>query len=99
MDSGRKARLGVRYICFSCGCRFYDLNRPEPVCPKCGSDQRQIPEDEEKPKPKRVRKAKKKIAINPALVAEDDAATRNEDDLDSLDLESEGDFEIDIDEG
>jgi Protein of unknown function (FYDLN_acid) len=38
-----KARLGRRYVCFSCGCKFYDLNRPEPTCPKCGKDQREDP--------------------------------------------------------
>lgn len=38
-----KAKLGVRYVCFTCGTKFYDLNRPEPLCPECGADQRQAP--------------------------------------------------------
>ena len=38
-----KALLGKRYVCFKCNCKFYDLNRPEPVCPKCGADQREDP--------------------------------------------------------
>lgn len=38
-----KSKLGTRYQCFSCGLKFYDLNRPEPLCPKCGSDQRENP--------------------------------------------------------
>lgn len=38
-----KAKLGVRYVCFTCGTKFYDLNRPEPICPECGADQRQAP--------------------------------------------------------
>lgn len=38
-----KAKLGVRYVCFSCGTKFYDLNRAEPTCPECGADQRQAP--------------------------------------------------------
>ena len=38
-----KARLGRRYTCFSCGCKFYDLNRPEALCPKCGADQKENP--------------------------------------------------------
>jgi hypothetical protein len=38
-----KSKLGTRYVCFSCGTKFYDLNRPAPLCPECGSDQRQAP--------------------------------------------------------
>ncbi len=38
-----KATLGVRYTCFQCGAKFYDLNRPEPICPSCSADQREDP--------------------------------------------------------
>ncbi len=38
-----KAKLGTRYVCFQCGTKFYDLNRPEPTCPECGADQREAP--------------------------------------------------------
>jgi uncharacterized protein (TIGR02300 family) len=38
-----KSKLGKRYQCFQCGMKFYDLNRPEPLCPKCGADQRENP--------------------------------------------------------
>jgi hypothetical protein len=49
---------GTRYICFSCAAPFYDLNRPEPVCPKCGTDQRGKPKPPSKPaaRPKGRRK-------------------------------------------
>jgi hypothetical protein len=43
MDAARKERLGQKWVCFSCGARFYDLNKPEPLCPKCGVDQRTSP--------------------------------------------------------
>ena len=36
-----KLEWGNRYTCFSCGCKYYDLNRSEPVCPRCGSDPRE----------------------------------------------------------
>lgn len=29
------ASLGNRLLCGACGARYYDLNRPEPFCPKC----------------------------------------------------------------
>jgi hypothetical protein len=38
-----KARLGTRYVCYSCGTKFYDLNKPTPSCPECSADQRQAP--------------------------------------------------------
>lgn len=34
------ADLGKKYTCYSCHTKFYDLNKPVPLCPKCGSDQR-----------------------------------------------------------
>ena len=35
--------LGTKYTCFKCGAKFYDLKKPEPICPKCGADQRESP--------------------------------------------------------
>ncbi len=35
--------LGTRYTCFTCGTKFYDLNRPEALCPECGADQAEAP--------------------------------------------------------
>ena len=40
-----KPEWGKRYACFSCGCKFYDLNRPEPLCPRCGADQREATQE------------------------------------------------------
>ncbi len=38
--------LGVKYTCFKCGSKFYDLKKPVPLCPKCGADQRDSPPPE-----------------------------------------------------
>jgi uncharacterized protein (TIGR02300 family) len=35
--------LGTKYTCFKCGTKFYDLKKPAPTCPKCGTDQREAP--------------------------------------------------------
>ncbi|HSD21776.1 MAG TPA: TIGR02300 family protein [Anaeromyxobacter sp.] len=35
--------LGTKHTCFKCGAKFYDLKKPEPLCPKCGADQRASP--------------------------------------------------------
>ena len=32
--------LGNKWECFSCGVKFYDLGRHEPICPKCGANQK-----------------------------------------------------------
>ncbi len=32
-----KKKLGEKYVCYQCGCKFYDLSRPQPICPKCGA--------------------------------------------------------------
>ena len=31
--------LGRRYKCYKCGIKFYDLGRPQPLCPSCGANQ------------------------------------------------------------
>jgi len=33
--------LGTKHVCFKCGSKFYDLKKPDPICPKCGADQRE----------------------------------------------------------
>jgi hypothetical protein len=38
-----KKKLGKKYACYQCGCKFYDLSRPKAVCPKCGADQKEAP--------------------------------------------------------
>lgn len=32
--------LGTKHLCFKCSTKFYDLKKPDPICPKCGADQR-----------------------------------------------------------
>lgn len=32
--------LGSKYVCFKCSSKFYDMKKPEPICPKCGSNQK-----------------------------------------------------------
>jgi len=39
----RKKDYGGKYVCYQCGCRFYDLKKSKPLCPKCGVDQNDAP--------------------------------------------------------
>lgn len=38
-----KPGLGHKWVCYSCGAKFYDLGRSEPVCPRCSTDQHTRP--------------------------------------------------------
>jgi hypothetical protein len=51
-----KPGLGYKWTCYSCNAKFYDLGKPEPVCPRCGSDQRQRPADNAPPPPPQPRR-------------------------------------------
>jgi predicted nucleic acid-binding Zn-ribbon protein len=83
--------LGTKHVCYKCGTRFYDLKKPEPICPKCGADQRQSPAVKA-PAEKRSRAPAKPPA--PAPEPEVEAADAEGDD----DAESEDDDEDDDDE-
>jgi len=47
-----KKKIGKKYVCYQCGCKFYDLSRPKPLCPKCGADQNEAPAKEAASTPK-----------------------------------------------
>ncbi len=74
-----RSRLGEKHVCFECGAKFYDLNRPEPLCPKCGADQRKRPAREVKLKtpPARSRRARGRT-MAPLLADDDDEAVVEE---------------------
>jgi hypothetical protein len=67
MDAARKAKLGERWTCFSCASKFYDLHKPEPLCPKCGTNQRESPLFKQKSTKKKSapKKPPKKLAPEP----------------------------------
>ena len=97
MDAVRKVKLGQRWICYACSARFYDLKRPEPICPKCQADQRESPVFA-KPKPKRKRA--KKAAPEPAptvLEPVDSETLAAADDIEDLDADPDADVDDDLD--
>lgn len=87
-----KSKLGSRYQCFQCGLKFYDLNRPEPLCPKCGADQRENPA----PDPReailaRFKGKSSKMRLDEPLEDEEEADEEVDlDDEDADDEEEEG---------
>jgi hypothetical protein len=41
--------LGKKYECFSCRTKFYNLGKPEAICPKCGANQKDAKSDDAPP--------------------------------------------------
>ncbi len=58
--------LGTKYTCFKCAVKFYDMKRPEPLCPKCGADQRETPPQKSVERAER-RKAMRALAETQAV--------------------------------
>ena len=97
-----RPELGTKCTCSGCNERFYDLNRPAPICPKCGI--RWLPETP------RVSRAPRGVVTSgfqtrqrpTVVVTDDDVEPANtsedededEDDLHESDDETEADIEI-----
>lgn len=41
--NGNSFEYGNKHECFECGCKFYDLNKTEPICPRCNTNQKGAP--------------------------------------------------------
>ena len=80
--------LGNKHVCFKCGAKFYDLKKPDPICPKCGADQR---EATAKPEGRRSR-----LSAVPKIIEPVEPAEREESEEDVDDVEEE---EVEEDEG
>ena len=103
MDPKKKAKLGTRWTCYSCAGHFYDLNKPDPICPRCEADQRESPEVEKPKRKKAARKKakKKKPSINPALMKEEEEvrpAEAAEGEIKELDLANSDQIQLEVQE-
>ena len=38
--------LGKKFECYNCRTKFYNLGKPEAICPKCGANQKDARSDE-----------------------------------------------------
>jgi hypothetical protein len=80
--------LGSKYLCFKCSTKFYDLKKPDPVCPKCGADQRESPANKPASEGRRGRLAAVPKVVEPVEPEEPAAADEEAEDDD---LEDEDD--------
>jgi uncharacterized protein (TIGR02300 family) len=78
--------LGTKHECYNCGTRFYDLGKPEALCPKCGANQKDA-ERNESPAVSQAARRKRKAEVPKALEAEDDVPIE---DIPEEDLEGAG---------
>jgi predicted nucleic acid-binding Zn-ribbon protein len=86
--------LGVKYTCFKCGTRFYDLKKLDPLCPKCGADQREITAQKAPSAEKRSRpparpaiEPEKELDAEPALEEELEESDDDQEDAQAADEE------------
>jgi len=70
------ASLGKKWICYSCGVKFYDFLKPEAICPKCASNQKNAPA-----RPKAVKKEKAAIQIEDDFSGDQEVVVASEDGL------------------
>lgn len=80
--------LGTRYKCYKCGTKFYDLNRPQPICPACGEDQNNE-ETKKMLKRKRRRALSKVKSDSKAVPNENGGSIEGDDDVEEYVLDME----------
>jgi len=86
--------LGTKYECYNCGTRFYDLGKPEPLCPKCGANQKDA-ERSESPASGQAARRKRKADVAKPLDVDEDVPIEDipEEDLEGAGLEADLDDE------
>jgi uncharacterized protein (TIGR02300 family) len=84
-----KKDLGTKLSCQSCGAKFYDLKKKNPVCPKCDEAYVAV-------KPKTRRTAVKAAAAEPEKPAEEKAAVETPANDDAPKTEDEAIKEIEV---
>lgn len=80
--------LGNKFVCFKCGAKFYDMKKPDPLCPKCGADQRESPALKPPSEGRRGRLAAQPKVIEPEP-EETPASEEDEEGLDSFEDEEQ----------
>lgn len=81
--------LGTKHECTECGAKFYDLNKPEPTCPKCGTVQ--PPDAESSLGTSKSAKKRQKAE----LISDSDLDDDEDGEVFSEDLDDEDDEELD----
>ena len=109
VEAAHRHKLGHKWVCFECSSRFYDLNKADPLCPRCGVDQRAAPLPKVEKKPKRVKRKAAEAAselekspdVAAAEASAEDMGLKVESETDGLDaaIDEELDEELDLEMG
>jgi uncharacterized protein (TIGR02300 family) len=92
-------KLGIKHECYNCGTKFYDLGKAEPLCPKCGANQKDAATSESPASGQAARRRRKAEVPKVLEIEEEETAAPIEDivddemvvgpDLEAGDLEEE----------
>jgi hypothetical protein len=98
-------KLGTKYECYNCGTKFYDLGKPEAVCPKCGADQKNAVQAESPAASQATRRRRKAEVAKPIDVVDEEETIDDlpEDEilapeLEGADTDAEEEEEEDLDD-
>jgi uncharacterized protein (TIGR02300 family) len=81
--------LGVKHTCWKCSTKFYDLKKPNAVCPKCGADPREAPVVKPVSAAAERRRAREEPAAVPEVATEIEEADLEEEGEDAAEDEAE----------
>ncbi len=85
--------LGTKYVCYRCGTKFYDMKKPDPLCPKCGANQRESPANRPASEGRRARVAAVPKVIEPVVEPEQPEALEEEEEIEAFEDEEESEPE------
>jgi len=74
-------KLGAKFECYNCGTKFYDLGKSEPLCPKCGANQKDAVTSES-PSSSQSSRRRRKADVPKAVDLEEDEPIAAGEDID-----------------
>jgi uncharacterized protein (TIGR02300 family) len=83
-------KLGTKFECFSCGTKFYDLGKSEPICPKCKANQKDVVQAENTAASQAARRKRKAELAKNVEVDEEEVASGDAVDDEILETDLEG---------
>ncbi len=94
-------KLGAKFECYNCGTKFYDLGKSEPLCPKCGANQKDAVTSESPASSQSSRRRRKADVVKAVDIDEDEPIAAADDideelvepDLEGADLGDDDDEE------
>lgn len=90
--------LGNKYECFSCGAKFYDLGRQDPICPKCKANQKDAKRQEVAAESAPAKKRRKEEVVRPAEDEVEDLGPQPDEDFPDEEIETPEGVEVEPEE-